>query len=682
MMPLTEHTGGDKLETTQQSPGRELLDGDITQLITELEQLFHPRPHQEHLDRITQTLSVMFRENQVSQETAQEIIGTFKLDIEILRKTYNYELTSDEEANTPNLNTLLKTWGVPGDTARHISRKVNQIIEPPRHYGQIVGTLGTDTLIIADPQRQKIYQETVVIKNEKDYSKRKEVIAAYPTELIVYDSPLSEEPRKFEITWKSKLRHTPLKTGPDLLEDIKNDLIRDGYVTANRLINDILPGLVNTYIQQDLADVKTDIETPGFFFTPSDNQLIGVHYQFNEPPIQELQEAIKVLHDLADWYTGVETKLATVFKWGLISPFIYSKKQQGNWTPWPYLYGKARSGKSTLGQMVLYMWNEPSSDNDLTGSGFDTVARVGGKISQSTYPIVVNEPAGAFQRVSIQEMLKGAIERTISRGRYEGRRYTNIPSFNPVIFTANQFVPDDDALIRRLLIINFTHNEKKTKEQIETFEREWQTRNHKQCKFNAFKSITAAAANEIHQYPELLELEWKELADTLIQRIYLDAGMDVPGWLLTWSRSENMEDLDEEHREDIKNLILNRINTAYGRVQVIDPETGKTTIDDYTPKLKGTDKFKERVWTVVNERLIPWMIPVQQTKDGAEVNYVCLTLGFKKEVHRELRVCQPLKGIAELMGWRYANVKLPEQKKVIKIRFTKFLEFLYPTGGE
>ncbi|UTB32746.1 MAG: hypothetical protein NKF70_00205 [Methanobacterium sp. ERen5] len=565
-----------------------------------------------------------------------------------------------------------------GKSVRKSERDVQKIIELPKHFNMIVGSLGTDTLVVVDPKQKNVYYETVIIKNDKDYSKQKKVIEAYPSEVIVYDSPLAEEPRKFEIKWKSKIKQTTLTTGPDLLEDIKNDLIRDGYVTANRLINDVLPALMNTYITQGKAEIKTDIETPGFFYNDVLNKMVAVKHDLTEPVHEDLEQAVQILHELVEFYAGNEHKLATVFKWGLIAPFIYSMKQQGSWVPWPFLYGKARSGKTTLGQMVLYMWGEPTQNNDLTGSGFDTVARVGGKISQSTLPIVVNEPGGAFKKLSIIEMIKGAIERTTSRGRYEGRRYTNIPSFNPVIFTANHFIPDDDALIRRMYPINFTHNEKKTDKEIEAFEEEWQTKNHKKCKFNLLKTICLYCASEYVSDPTLWEMNWKELADTLITRVYVELEMEPPEWIRSWSKFETMDDLDDEHREDIRIFLLNQINTAFGRVQVIDPETGATKLDDYQEDIKGTNRFKEKVWTVLNERLIPWMIPLNQHGK----NYVCFTIGFKKEIHKELQVCQPLKGIGELMGWKYKPVRIPNLQKVIYLDLNDFLEFLYPMGTE
>jgi len=101
--------------------------------------------------------------------------------------------------------------------------------------------------------------------------------------------------------------------------------------------------------------------------------------------------------------------------------------------------------------MVLYLWDVPNSDtNDIGGSSFNTEARIGERLKKFTFPIVVNEPQGVFEKPDIVEMIKSSIERTNSRGKFVGRGYKNILSLNPVIYTSNHLLPDDDALIRRL----------------------------------------------------------------------------------------------------------------------------------------------------------------------------------------------------------------------------------------
>ena len=117
-------------------------------------------------------------------------------------------------------------------------------------------------------------------------------------------------------------------------------------------------------------------------------------------------EAINVLNQLGDVFKNNTRLLSTVLKWGLLSIFSYAKKQVGKWMPWLYLKGSAGSGKTTLAKIILYLHGTPTPENNIGGSGFDTQARVGAKLSKSCDPLLVNEPAGAFNRYSVVEMIK------------------------------------------------------------------------------------------------------------------------------------------------------------------------------------------------------------------------------------------------------------------------------------
>ena len=100
--------------------------------------------------------------------------------------------------------------------------------------------------------------------------------------------------------------------------------------------------------------------------------------------------------ELSEFFEDNLSVLATVFKWGLMSMFSYAMKQAGKWMPWMYLKGSAGSGKTTIAKLNLYIWGIPTHENNIGGSSFDTVARLGAKVSQDCGPRIVNEPAAVF----------------------------------------------------------------------------------------------------------------------------------------------------------------------------------------------------------------------------------------------------------------------------------------------
>lgn len=652
---------------------RHLKDEQIEHLRHTLEPLydFHA-PKSSFIEAVSTKLAELLKNEDINYESSLNLFAQLKADITLLQSVYT---TKIEEDNVTFLDVIEMDFGE--KESKKLWKQLLRFVKRPRYEGTICSDIGSDEQVIIDPIQKKIKHVSVNIKNNRDMSKEKTIVEVYPKELTVYDSPLEDEPRKFEVLWDTALKDRPFRKGPKLMEELIMDLEEEGYVIGHRHVKDVLPAALNAYIREGLATIKTEIETPGFFYDGKEQKILNIKYDIEKPPKEEIEQAISILEELAGWFEGQETKLATVFKWGLVAPFIFARKQLGSWIPWLYLYGKAQSGKTTMAMMVIYMWDKPTPDNSMNGGSFDTVARVGNRLSQSTFPLVINEPAGAFSRVSVVEVLKSAVESTSCRGKYEGRSYRTIPSYAPVAFTANHYIPDDDALMRRLYLLTFTHNEAKAKDVADKFEDAFQIKSQTNCKFNAFKAITQVASQELMGEPDMLDMDWKELANSLLIRIYSDVGKRPPEWLLGWSKSETMADLDEEHREDVRIFLLNEINRAFGRVQVMDEEYRPVQEKfDSDPNVKKVDHFKARVWTVINERLVPWMIPY----NVHDTDYVCLTIGFKKELHKELKICQPLKGVAELMGWDYQAVRIPNPQKVIKVSFKKFMDFLYPTG--
>lgn len=213
--------------------------------------------------------------------------------------------------------------------------------------------------------------------------------------------------------------------------------------------------------------------------------------------------------------------------------------------------------------MVLYLWNTPNSDtNDIGGSSFNTEARVGEKLRQFTFPIVVNEPQGTLEKPAIVEMIKTSIERTNSRGKFNGRTYKNILALSPVIYTSNHNLPTDDALIRRMDCLSFTYNERKTEQQKEQFQRAFNMENHQECQLHRLKPLAQYFAQEMIQNPSYLDLNWKELTNTIINRAYLETNTKIPTWLLQWNKTETLDDMDEITIETIREFLIEEVNHA------------------------------------------------------------------------------------------------------------------------
>ena len=539
---------------------------------------------------------------------------------------------------------------------------------------------GTNTSIILN-------QKLEIIQYEWDNGKKGErnletVIYAYTQEVIIHDSPLDDIGRTFTIRWVSKTSSRVFETNRKTIKEIEQYLEEAGWVITPRRLKGPLAAVIQIAVKYKLAQIHNEIDNPGVYWDKTNEELKIIRLDVDEPSQDEVNEALNVIDLLAPFFKGHETKLSTCLKWGLMSIFDYSIKQiGGTWMPWLYLYGKAGSGKTTLGEIILFIYDIPNEDNNLGGSSFDTVARVGSRVSQFTKPIMVSEPEGALNKPSIVGMLKSAIESTTARGRYQGKAYRTIPSFSAGIITANQGLPSGDALFRRFISILFSHNEKKAADNKKEFDEIFKINSPKRSILNKLKALGNYFITEIKSNPELLLNDWQETADLLVGRAYLDTGHDMPSWILDWHKTETLDDLDEEEIEEIRLFLIEKINRATQKVQVWSEETGRPlNQQDLDTDFKTNDDFNDRVWSVLNEKLIPWL-DLHRGRDGT-INVVCSS-GIKKELKQITSSSYNLQSISELLGWEYKPILINgKTKRMMIVNYHDFLDFLYPKLDE
>ena len=560
--------------------------------------------------------------------------------------------------------------------------KVEEVIEPRKMEGVIKGEINDDTNIKVNFKTKRIYQEKVIKTKKGLDTKDTPVIEAVPYELIVYDSPLLDQPRTFKIIWTSNVTARNFVTAGEssgaTIQEIEQYLINAGFSHSPRLVGGALSCTINTMIQSNLATIKQDIDNPGFYYDANSDKITAVKRIVAVPSKQEMAKATKVLHELTVFFKDNLDTLATVFKWGLISEFSYAMKQAGKWLPWMYLKGSAGSGKTTLAKIILYIWSIPTPENNIGGSSFDTVARLGAKVSQSCDPIVVNEPAAVFNRNSTKEMVKVCVESTTGRSKYKGSYFGGIPAFAPVIFTANQYLPEDDALIRRLYVLSFSYSQRKSEAQKKNFEDRFHINTASISPLVNLKYFGQFAAYTICSDCGLLLDDWKLTADYIIDKFYDELGVDVPKWLTQWSESESLDDLDDTQREDIRNFFVSEFNNARKKVNTYDTYGNKTNATLDVEEASTSGDFTDINWSIVNNRMLTWAIP-KTSRNGTK--YICMTQGLRKAIGEYLAFCDDLKSIGELLGWQYQAVQLGDEKrimKVLKVKFDDFMDFLYP----
>ena len=506
------------------------------------------------------------------------------------------------------------------------------------------------------------------------------VIEAVPKELIVYDSAITDQPRNFKISWASKFSKRQFSvTGESLganLTEIKDYIIEAGYSHNSKYVQNVVACMINTLIEEGFAQIRTDIDNLGVYYNEKNEQIIVVKADMSEPSDSEMLDAIDVLEDLTEFFRGDEDILASVFKWSLMSIFSYAMKQVGNWLPYLYLKGSAGSGKTTLGKIALYVYGNPDAENNMGGSSFNTEFRIGNRISNDCTARLVNEPAAVFKRDAPKELVKVCVE-SITARKIHGKVY---PAFSPVIFTANQYLPDDDALIRRMYVMAFTHNQRKSEEEKQAFKNKFHVDTPSMSRLNTLHVFGRFAIRTIVSDPSLLFDDWQKTADFILDEFYTAAMVDKPYWLSLWSETETLEDYDSNQVEEFRSFFIDEFNHARGRIDIKDEYGNKkgTTLD--VDEASEALDFQDVIWTIINERMISWAMP-NTARDGTK--YVCLTQTLKKALKQAMDYNNDLKSIGELMDWDYKNVRFGSKTKwVLKVPFDDFVCFLYPSVGD
>lgn len=655
---------------------RKIAQKDINHIKTIASSIFAKEPEKASL-----ILSKHLLREYVTLDSAIEVIDSLKGNVDTLKRVYNSLLTEEEAAYEGLLADILIDDGVHPDQAFNIETEILRRISAPKNYGLLYKDIEANVRVILDSERKRTIKEVTTFTSKGQPNTNDIlVIEAVLTDLVVYDNPIAQETRQFKSTWETKLRTHPIIIGPDVASEIAAQLSESGYILKKRDGEDIVKTSFAIFIENGKAEMKSEIDTPGFYFNQSGKKLQAIGYEVPaEVPCEDLAKGLQTLEEFADWFDSQKIQLATVFKWGLIAPFIFAIKQKGGSVEWLFLYGNAGTGKSTFGKMALYLWGVPHPDtNMVSGSGFDNEARIGDRLKQFTFPIVVDEPGALFEKRGASEMIKTAQENTTSRGKYIGKRYRTIPAFAPVCFTSNYKYPSSDAsgeaFNRRFYPILFSRRERKPQNKQDEFNTKFNFKNRENSKLTDLAALGKYMAVEIMNNPKLLETHWQELTNTLVTSMYVEVGREPPEWILQWSEIETLVDLDEIHKESIRNFLVEEINKAFGTIQILDEEGRPQKQYDDKFDVKDSKDFANIVWSVLNHRKLPWALLGKN-------NMVYLTSGFLSALRKKECINESLPSLSDLLGWDYAKGDIKSagfSGAHLRVHRSKFTEFVFP----
>jgi hypothetical protein len=567
--------------------------------------------------------------------------------------------------------------------------EIFQTISPFRD--SVVEILDFEKEIYAIANLRKLITARAIRREKENRMVYKERVASGTlTEVTVYINPLGGI-TKYQVKWESPTRPKPLVMGPTCLEDIIARLKAEGLVMNSRLINDVIPALIEGYIRKGKAQMKTEVETPGFYLIKEGERekIIAVKYEVYKPGPEEVREALLFLNELAERYKNpinILDRFSMVIKWCIVAPFDYVLKELGTHIPHLFQYGPPNTRKTTLIMIGMSIYGYrypdiPEGEWEIVGSSANTEARLGYWLEHGSFPICIREPASIFENESLKEMIKGSIEGKIARGKYRrDQTWSQYLAIAPLSFTSNTYLPKDPALMdsKRIFLITYSYAEALRTDNPEHRELIMKFENEVKPKLWKLQAIGKYIASRILEDPNLIKgaswinHSWIDKAEELLKDAYRYAGLEVPDWVTLRCINEQISEVYEDKREALRGFIIKRINDEYNRF------VGRVTVETkegFETLQRAELGLKERAKTVIEKQLIPWLIGKEET--------IYMTTGILDDLQKEkYNIAGDLKSLAEMLDWEYILIKpikiggKTTSRSVIKVSLEDFLNFL------
>jgi len=644
-----------------QEDDRTLSENNIDSIVSLIRKIYEV----DYRNNIIYALSGLMKKEFVSIGSAEQVIKRLtELDeekehrLKVLHRTYEGKLSDTEIKGMSGIKEIAFAKFQDEAQAKSVIQQLSKLISAPPGFNELARTIGDSTAVVINKQKKHIVRRNYKTNQKGEVvSTDNEIINAYPTKVKIIISPLEGEDRLFDIKWDSYDSPRPIHTGPGTGEEIIDQLKSSSYTTNSRQAYDLIGPIISAYQRAGNVEITTDTEKPGIYYKKSNEGICAINFEIEEYTKDEIEKAIQIIERLGYYYKDDRDKLSTSIKWGLCSAFAYTLKSSGRqWMPGLAHIGAGKTGKTTLGYISLYLWVDDPKKAQTVAGGFDTPYRMGEALSHSTFPVLINELAGVFEKIEMVEILKTAIEQTTSRAKARGGRLKHIPALALPLITSNHEMPNDDALRRRMHTLHYTYGEQREEVDIKAFEEEFKVNKGGKTELNSLRVLGYFVINLIKKNPELLDLEWQELGNRLIREIYEYTGEIQPSWLAVWADAETLEDLREDRIEEIREMILDDINNSRRAFWQGKPATG------------------EMLKTFAEEGYIPWL-KLHVFKDGME-GYA-IGKGFVRTYNKCLGRVESLKGISEILGWKYGDSRLAGKGKHVLVESEQLENFLF-----
>ena len=324
------------------------------------------------------------------------------------------------------------------------------------------------------------------------------------------------------------------------LPEIAGRLVEEGFVILPHLLQPALAAVIQLMRERQYC-IQTSEETQAGFYPARyrDPATMGIALEdgiravdSRLPPLSrsELRRALESLDEIVTrWFSysdEARARIATILKWTVVAPFGYIRKHLRIPTDYVVLHGSSQTGKSVAGQLALSVWARNDSQQRKPFGGFNTEARIGEALAESTYPVVVDEMDLSNER--LHEILKNSWESLVSREPLTASRQRQPrDALAGALLTTNLGAPVPDGLRNRCAVMMYSLKD-----------RDWTLKNQASFQHDVLpqlrqlEQLGSYCWAVVQRNPGILsERSWDRLGQEMMTHAYQYAGLAVPQWV-------------------------------------------------------------------------------------------------------------------------------------------------------
>ncbi len=550
-------------------------------------------------------------------------------------------------------------------------------------------TVDNDGFLIVDPEVHAVYTQSVkIIKPEDSDMEQLQVtssdiiIKAFLENLRIYHSAIPGKARKVEFNAISGIKPSKVHIGPATDKDAVSALEQLGLIMDRTHALDIFRQTIAAYIESGNAEQLTGTDTPGFYKDETSGGIVPVGYRVRNLSKEEMRNSLVALNNTSDLFHRASGRFASSVKWSISAPFSYYLRQLKIYPQHIMLYGITGTSKTALLLLSHGIWGlwDPETSNQgffISGGEADTPSRLGERLEQGTFPLVIDEGEGLFlksdgrENVPVLGILKHALQSTVSRQTSDRGIFM---AYASVAIATNVKPPRGAAPILSRMATLESGSREQIRAGVAEKERFQKLQNEL---YPQLEAVGQFVASKVIANPDILTADFESFGEEMLRQMYSFAEMEVPEWVSLHGEVTSIENLDMDVKEEIRVFLYKSNLEGYGRnigrTGILKTNSNGNEYPDYDDRTNVPASKKIEI--SIKSGLISWQI----YKDTKGLEQVILTTAFAKEVSRIVGEAYNLQSIGELLGFETKFVRTGKNTAwALVAKLDTYLSFLSP----